>query len=172
MTSTTSTEPPTQLRQGLRPVPIKYIPLPIQLPASSEPGTAYPTTTATESTRPPCRRCLLDAQPGEQLHLLAYDPFPAESTSPYRGSGPIFVHVRACGRFVGRELPERQLRRRMSVRAYDGRDYLVASELVVGGGEELERVAGGMLADETARYLNVFNAGPGCFAVRIERERL
>ena len=30
-------------------------------------------------------------------------------------------------------------------------------------------MVGGMLADEKAKYINVHNAKPGCFAVRVER---
>lgn len=44
---------------------------------------------------------------------------------------------------------------------------MVAAEVVEG--VELERVAGEMLADEMTSYVNVHNAKPGCFAVRVER---
>ena len=44
---------------------------------------------------------------------------------------------------------------------------MVAAEVVEG--KELKEVAGGMLADETAKYVFVHNAKPGCFAVGIER---
>jgi hypothetical protein len=117
--------------------------------------------------RPPCRRCLLDAQPGEDLHLIQYDHFPADSVSPYRGTMAIFVHAHDCGVFEGSTLPERQLGRLMSLRAFDEKHMMVAAEVVAG--PELEQVAGGMLADEKAAYINVHNAKPGCFAVRVER---
>lgn len=55
----------------------------------------------------------------------------------------------------------------MSVRAFDDKHMMVAAEVVEGS--ELEQVAGGMLADEKAKYINVHNAKPGCFAVRVER---
>ena len=69
-------------------------------------------------------------------------------------------------------LPERQLRRQLSVRAYDERDMIVACEVVEGDGEGrvFENVVGGMLADEKAKWVGVYNAKPGCFAVRVERE--
>ena len=79
----------------------------------------------------------------------------------------IFVHANDCKKFAGNELPERQLRRLMSVRAFDEKHMMVAAEVVEGS--ELEKVAGGMLADENAKYINVHNAKPGCFAVRVER---
>ncbi|MCJ1334472.1 hypothetical protein MMC10_011184 [Thelotrema lepadinum] len=159
-----STEPPSLLTPSLPPVPLKYVPLPTPLQAIPP---NHPQRTATSSFRPPCRRCLLDASPGETLYLLSYDPFPTDSTSPYRGLGPIFVHTHACKPFEGEMLPERQLRRLLAVRAYDEEDMLVGSEVVKG--EELERVAGGMLADGKARWVGLWNAGPGCFAVRVER---
>ena len=77
------------------------------------------------------------------------------------------MHTHACKPFEGEMLPERQLRRLLAVRAYDEEDMLVGSEVVKG--EELERVAGGMLADGKARWVGLWNAGPGCFAVRVER---
>jgi hypothetical protein len=115
--------------------------------------------------RPPCN-CLLDASPGEVLNL-AYDSFPADSITPYRGTGPVFVHAHNCGLFDGDVLPERQLRRLLSVRAYNEEHIMVSAEVVEGSG--LEGVAGGMLADEKAKYINVHNAKLGYFAVRVER---
>jgi len=163
-TESKSTEAPSFLKVNLPPVQLKYIPLPQPLPAL---GDDPITVTASEGMRAPCRRCLLDAQPGEVLHLISYDPFPAESVTPYRGTMAIFVHAHDCAVFIGETLPERQLRRLMSVRAFDEKHMMMAAEVVEGN--ELERVAGGMLADEKASYINVHNAKPGCFAVRVER---
>src|SRR4051794_31844167 len=47
--------------------------------------------------RPPCRRCLRDAEPGEPLVLASYDPFTVRS--PYAGEGPVFVHADGCEPF-------------------------------------------------------------------------
>jgi Protein of unknown function (DUF1203) len=163
MSATESTEAPTSLQAGLPPAQLKYVPLPFPLPIDAN---AIPLT-ASEGMRLPCRRCLLDAQPGEVVNLIAYDPFPEESVTPYRGNGPIFVHAHDCGLFRGDTLPESQLQRMLSVRAYDENHMMCGAEVVEGS--ELERVAGEMLADEKARYINVHNAKPGCFAVRVER---
>ncbi|KZP14524.1 hypothetical protein FIBSPDRAFT_868191 [Athelia psychrophila] len=164
--SAESTEGPSQLTANLPPVQLKYVPLPTPLPALDKPISLA----ASAGMRPPCRRCLLDASPGEELHLIAYDPFPVDSATPYRGTGPIFIHAYDCGLFDGDALPDRQLRRQMSIRAYDERHMMVAAETIEGGeSSQLERVAGGMLADEKASYINVHNAKAGCFAVRIER---
>ncbi len=113
----------------------------------------------------PCRRCLRDALPGERVALLSYDPFLGDS--PYRQPGPIFVHVDHCSPASFRELPEQLTRRRLSVRSFD-REHLMLGGLVVEGAE-LEATAEALLADDAVSYVHVHNAGPGCFAVRIDR---
>lgn len=45
------------------------------------------------------------------------------------------------------------------MRAYNEKHMLVSTEVVKGS--ELEGVAGGMLADEKAKHVNVRNAKPG-----------
>lgn len=104
---------------------------------------------------------------GEKLYLVPYNPFPSQSASPYSGAGPIFIHAHACKPFEGDTLPETQLGRSMSLRAYD-KNYMMAAAKVVTG-EEVHEVLGGMLADERAECVLMHNAGPGCFAVRVER---
>lgn len=163
-TVTESTEPITQLQTSLQPVPLKYIALPTPLPDLS---TTPITITASNSLRPPCRRCLQDASPGEVLHLIAYDPFPQASKTPYRGTGAIFVHAHDCELFKGESLPERQLKRLLSIRAFDQGDMMLAAEVIEG--EDFERVVGVMLADKKTEYVHVHNAKPGCFAVKVER---
>ena len=159
-----STEPPSFLQSNLPPVALKYIPLPTPLTLPESPITM----TVTDDMRPPCRRCLLDASPGDVVHLVPYDPFPATSPTPYRSPSAIFVHAHDCAMFSGDALPEIQLKRSMSVRAYDENDWIVASEVIVQE-DDFGRVVGGMLADEKAKWVGVFNARPGCFAVRVER---
>jgi hypothetical protein len=160
-----STEPPSQLQRDLPPVKVRYVPLSSPMAGGDEMGIRR---VASETMRPPCRRCLQDANSGEELKLLSYDPFPPNSETPYRGLGPIFVHADECKEFQhGDEMPVRQLQRTMALRAYDNKHMMVASEIVPG--KALERVSGEMLADETASYIQVYNASPGCFAFRIER---
>lgn len=156
-----STEPPSQLRSDLPPVNVQYIALPNPLQAP----TSIPVTmTADDVFKPPCRRCLRDAEPGEVLTLIDYDPFPTTCSTPYRGSTPIFVHTgqTSCEHFHGYRIPITQLGRLMSLRVYDERDMLIAAEVV--NGHAFEGVVCGMLADEKAKYVHVHNAKPGCFA--------
>jgi hypothetical protein len=116
----------------------------------------------------PCRRCLQDAEPGEEVRLLAYDPF--EVPSPYSGPGPVYVHVRDCAPYDGDAIPEQQRRRLLSVRGYDARSMM--TEAAVVPGKELEETAARLLADERTAFVHVHNAGPGCFAVRLDRGRV
>jgi Protein of unknown function (DUF1203) len=111
----------------------------------------------------PCRRCLQDAERGEAMLLLSYEPF--LGASPYAGPGPIYVHEHDCAPFAGDGLPEQLTRRLLSVRAYDERHMLVDAEVTEG--TELEGVAQRLLGGEAA-YLHVHNARPGCFAARID----
>ena len=146
------------------PIKIRYIALPSPLPPKSQATTRI---TALPNEGYPCRRCLQDAKAGEEIDLLAYDPFPPDAVSPYRGKGPIFVHAEHCEAFSGDSIPERQLQRSMAVRAYDEKHMMVAFKIVEG--PRLEGVSGEMLADAKARYIHVHNAGPGCFAFKVER---
>ena len=162
--SSVSTEPPSQLRPDLPPIPLRYVPLPAPLPS---PAAGAVHVVASEDLRAPCRRCLHDAEPGEEVVLLGYDPFPSDSVTPYRGEGPIFVHAHACKVLNNDIIPERQLARLLSLRAYDEKHMMVAAEVIPGS--QLETVGGAMLADEKAKYIHVHNAKPGCFAFKAER---
>jgi Protein of unknown function (DUF1203) len=110
----------------------------------------------------PCRRCLQDAEVGETMLLLSYDPF--VGASPYRGPGPIYVHDRECGTFEGEGVPDQLTRRLLSVRAYDERHMLVDADVIEG--TDLPATAQRLL--NGASYLHVHNARPGCFAARID----
>ena len=94
-------------------------------------------TVADASDAFPCRRCLTDAEPGETLLLLSYDPWLVDS--PYRQPGPVFVHEQ-CETAVVTALPEQQRRRLLSVRAFDA-EGMARDAFVVHGSElDLDRV--------------------------------
>jgi hypothetical protein len=141
-------------------------PLPAPLPASPEGKVRR--VVVDEAHSYPCRRCLRDAEPGERVLLLSYDPFPDGAESPYRQPGPIFVHERVCAHEPNGALPDQLTRRLLSVRSFD------AGHLMLGGavvdGSQLEATAERLLDDHDVSYLHVHNAGPGCFAVRIDRD--
>jgi hypothetical protein len=117
--------------------------------------------------REPCRRCLRNAAPGENLLLLPYDPFLVRS--PYSGEGPVYVHADGCDRHRGEPdvLPEQvDDRREFSVRGYDGEAMLVDAAVVPG--PELAHRARALLGNG-AEFVHAHFAGPGCFAFRIDR---
>ena len=101
------------------------------------------------------------------MYLVSYNPFPADTRSPYAGPGPIFVHAKYCVKYEGSEVQEQQSKRQLSLRAYDG-DHMMVDRAVVEG-TELQEKARHMLESEGVGYVNVHYAGPGCFAVRVER---
>jgi hypothetical protein len=115
----------------------------------------------------PCRRCLRDAAVGDDLVLFPYDPFLGDS--PYRQAGPIFVHVRECTPDPAdlSSAPEQLRRRQLSLRGFDLRHQLVATDVV--DGVETDAAVAAMLDDPAVEYVHVHNAAPGCFAVRVER---
>ncbi|OCK94750.1 uncharacterized protein K441DRAFT_677289 [Cenococcum geophilum 1.58] len=73
------------------------------------------------------------------------------AATPYRGTGPVFVYAHNCGLSDGDALPERQLRRLLSVRAYDEKHMTVSAEVVEGS--ELGGGSWGMLRVITEREL-------------------
>jgi hypothetical protein len=117
--------------------------------------------------REPCRRCLRNAEPGENLLLLPYDPFLVRS--PYSGEGPVYVHADGCEAHAGAPdaLPEQvDERRQFSLRAYDA-DAMMLEAAVVPG-PELAAHAQALLGNGAA-FLHAHFAGPGCFAFRMDR---
>lgn len=114
----------------------------------------------------PCRQCLRDAAPGEELVLVSHDPF--DTDSPYRCASPIYLHREPCGApdVVG-GIPRQQLRRTLAVRAFDAEAMMLDAAIVEG--VDLDATARRMLADATIDHLQVHNATRGCWAVRIDR---
>jgi hypothetical protein len=115
----------------------------------------------------PCRRCLRNAEVGDELMLAPYDPFTVRS--PYAGKGPVFVHAQGCEPF--RSAPgavsEQVSGRLLSIRAYDG-DAMMTEAGVLEGERFTERVSA-LLEDAQVEFLHVHFAGPGCFAFRVDR---
>lgn len=114
----------------------------------------------------PCRVSLEDAAVGEDVLLLNYEHQPA--ASPYRASHAIFVREGAAEyQPVPGAVPEVLRRRILSVRAFDAAGMMVAAEVVPGS--TLEPVIAASLGDPRTAYLHLHNAGPGCFAARVDR---
>ena len=135
------------------PVPLDLPPDPVRLTADS-------------STGWPCRRCLQDAEVGEVVILVRYDPWTIDS--PYRQPGPIFVHERPCDPWFGTDLPAQQTSRLLSVRVIDHDGQQVAGDVVAG--TALATRLEDAFADDRTAFVHLHNAGPGCFAARVDRD--
>ncbi|OJD34168.1 uncharacterized protein BKCO1_25000134 [Diplodia corticola] len=186
MSSTTTSNIPL-------PPTLRFRPLPAPLPANLSTTTAasnnnnLPIIRQTPTTPVPCRRCLRDIQPGTPALLLSYDPFPIATQTPYRGATAIYLHAEdgtaaeeggkdddgRCrladvARDFGGMVPQQQAGRRVEARAYDGEGMMVGWEGGVGG-RDVVGVCEGLLLGGRAEYVHLYYAGPGCFAVRVER---
>lgn len=113
----------------------------------------------------PCRHCLRDAEPGDEMLLASHSPF--AQPGPYKETGPLFVHARPCARFGGGEVPLQLRRRLLALRGYDRAQALVDG--VVVEGVELEGALASLFARAEIDWVHVRFARPGCFACRVER---
>lgn len=118
-----------------------------------------------EKSSAPCRRCLKDGDLGEEMLLTPYDPF--LGVSPYSGPGPIFVHRNGCESYqCDGSVPDQQRRRLLSIRAYDANHMMVEFTFADG---DFEEKAEELFKNTNVEYLHAYYAGPGCFAVRVDK---
>lgn len=123
--------------------------------------------TADEPNAAPCRVSLSDAEPGERLILVNHAHLDAPS-SPYRGSGPIFVREAAVESApVIDAVPEMLSRRLLSVRVYDGDFQMIDADVVEGA--ELDARLTRWMADPALHEAHVHTARRGCYLARAAR---
>jgi hypothetical protein len=113
----------------------------------------------------PCRVSLTDARPGDEVLLVNYEHHPVDS--PYRMRFAIFVRDGEMQYDEVDQVPEQLRRRMLAVRAFDSRGMMVGFELI--DGHALEQAIDRRFAEESAAYLHVHFAAPGCYAARIDR---
>jgi hypothetical protein len=114
----------------------------------------------------PCRVCLRDAEPGEEMLLFSYSPF--ERATPQRTVGPIYIHAKRCQPWSDDGVVPEQLRRRLlSLRSFDEHDQML--DVAVVEGRELEDQVARLFEEPRARIIHVHNARPGCLACLIRR---
>ncbi len=114
----------------------------------------------------PCRFSLADAEIGEEVLLLTYEHHAV--TSPYRSSGPIYIRTSTHqARLAPNEIPQMLRHRLLSLRVYDGEAMMIAAHTVQG--TELEALIQRIFEDPVAQYIQVHNAGPGCYNCQINR---
>jgi hypothetical protein len=122
---------------------------------------------AAEGAANPCRHCLELIAPGEEKLVLAYRPF--DDPQPYAEVGPIFLHKRACTRYVADALPTwfNHLQPAI-VRGYGHDNWIRYETGQVVKGEELTSKCREILTDPEVAYVHIrskFN----CFQCRVDR---
>ena len=113
----------------------------------------------------PCRQCLRDAEVGEELLLVSYDPFTA--SSPYRCASPIFIHSKPCEPDQSADLPVQLTSRTLSIRAFDAAAMMLDAALI--DGTDLSKTIDRLLDNPSVEVLHVHNEPRGCWAARVER---
>ena len=115
----------------------------------------------------PCRVCLEDARPGEEVLLFSYRPL--DRPAPHQTLGPVYVHRAPCTPFrPSARLPEVLRRRLVAFRAYD-RDAEELIDCDVLEGAALEARLHTVLRNRSVERIHVHFARPGCFACAVER---
>ena len=105
----------------------------------------------------PCRLSLADAEVGEEVFLLPYKHHAVES--PYQATGPASL--------PRNELPEMLKHRFLSLRVYDKDAMMIGAQTLEG--TDLAAAIQTIFSASTANYIQVHNAGPGCYNCEIRR---
>jgi hypothetical protein len=101
------------------------------------------------------------------LLLLNYEHHPVDS--PYRMRFAIFVRRGEETYDEVDKMPEQLRSRMLAVRAFDAKAMLLAFELELVDGRELESAIERVFNNQAAAYLHVHYAAPGCYAARVDR---
>jgi hypothetical protein len=114
----------------------------------------------------PCRVSLQDAEIGETVLLMNFEH--QTLPTPYRSSHAIFVREFATQAVPDKnEVPRFFRHRLLSVRAFDSSGMMIDAEVI--DGESLESLIQRMLKNNSAKFLHIHNAKPGCYAALVER---
>ncbi len=117
----------------------------------------------------PLRCCLRDSQPGDDLVIVAWSPFPWRG--PYAEIGPVVLHSRPCEPPAGDgEVPPQFRRRRQILRPYD-QDRRIAYEHIrlLEADDDLEAAIHELLAIDEIVVVHARNVLSGCYSFTIER---
>ncbi len=130
---------------------------------SYAPPAASPTSPTTTGTH--VGSVFANAEIGEELILVSYDPF--TGASPYRSASPIFLHRSRCTPSESADIPGQLARRTLSVRAFDSTEMMIDAALT--DGADLSATIHRLLADAEVHHLHVHNEPRGCWAARVDR---
>jgi hypothetical protein len=116
----------------------------------------------------PCRHCLQQIEAGDDYLILSYRPFSV--AQPYAEQGPIFLHVKRCGRHQCDEaIPKMLKSAHYIVRGYSAIDRIVYGTGVVTPTKEISNYAAELLANSAVAYVHVRSAANNCYQCRIDR---
>ena len=114
----------------------------------------------------PCRISLKDAEIGEEVILFPYAHHTVDS--PYQASGPVFIRRGvATASLALNELPEMLWNRYLSLRAYDNQGMMIDARTIHGA--QLSETIQQVFDLPSVIYIQVHNAGPGCYNCQINR---
>ncbi len=114
----------------------------------------------------PCRVSLEDAAIGETVLLLNFTHH--DAASPYRASHAIFVRDGAVEARPARgEVPDVLASRLLSLRAFNADGDMIGAE--VAHGSRFAPAVARRFDDPQAAFVHIHNAGPGCYAARVDR---
>lgn len=114
----------------------------------------------------PCRVSLEDAEIDEEVILFSYEHH--KVTTPFISSGPIFVRKNAKkAELKINEIPLMLNHRLLSLRIYNVYGMMIDAKTVKGN--ELKAQIQQILSNTSASYIQVHNAGPGCYNCQIIR---
>lgn len=115
----------------------------------------------------PLRCCLRDAEPGQALLLVGYQP--PLPDSPYREVGAVLVHAEPCaGPGDPGSYPAQWRGRPQVLRAYDARGW-IHDATRVHDGQHPEAVIAEMLAHPDVALIHSRNIAWGCYMFSVTR---
>ncbi|MEL6656611.1 MAG: DUF1203 domain-containing protein [Bacteroidota bacterium] len=114
----------------------------------------------------PCRLSLADAEVGEEVFLLPYKHHSVDS--PYQAAGPIYIRTEGgAAALPPNKLPKMLGHRFLSLRVYDKDAMMIGAQTLKGTAlaETIQKI----FSVPAAAYIQVHNAGPGCYNCEIRR---
>ena len=117
----------------------------------------------------PLRCCLRQAEPGEDITLIGYSPWPLPWTTPWSEAGPVFVCYRRCpGYQAPGEYPVGLAGKYSLLNPFD-RDGNRAYEHItfVPPGEDHAAAVARVMAQPEVAYLHVRSATAQCFTFEV-----
>jgi len=114
----------------------------------------------------PCRSCLHDVPEGAAMLICAARPFPTKQ--PYAETGPIFLCADDCSHWHGAGVPPiLQSSPDYLLKGYSANYRIVYGTGQITKAEDIERIAGEILAQDDVAFVDARSARNNCFQCRI-----